>query len=262
MVAAALVALAWQSNTPTRLHFLVWSSGDVPLAARRPRRGRRSASLLAAALFWAERARLRAELRAAQASRGPDRIAGRAAPAAMRESDPAPPARRPACGTLGAGLTIVPGDAPAPPMGRLIMRYRQLRYRYTMLYAGRSPRPVGEIFWRSERMSAVLAEPHWRPDADVIETPEGITVMIDLAGVAEDDMEVQLYQDAVVVAGERRLPACGVGSVYHAAAIRQGPFRVEIPLSVDVDPERVQGRYENGLLAISLPKARRAGASS
>ena len=157
---------------------------------------------------------------------------------------------------------MVPGDAPAPPSGETTMRYRQLRYRYTMLYAGRPPRPVGEILWQSERITAVLAEPHWRPAADVIETPEAVTVMIELAGVAEDDMEIQLYQDAVVVIGERRLPACGVGAVYQAAAIRQGPFRVEIPLGGEIDPERVQGRYEHGLLVITLPKARQGGAPS
>jgi HSP20 family molecular chaperone IbpA len=42
--------------------------------------------------------------------------------------------------------------------------------------------------------------------------------------------------------------------VYHAAGIRQGPFQVEVPLPAPVDPERVEARYEAGLLRISLAK--------
>ena len=43
--------------------------------------------------------------------------------------------------------------------------------------------------------------------------------------------------------------------MYHAAGIRQGPFRVELPLPAPVDPEHVETRYEHGLLRISLHKA-------
>jgi HSP20 family molecular chaperone IbpA len=142
------------------------------------------------------------------------------------------------------------------------MRYRHLRLRYTMLYTSQPPRPVGEILWRSERMSAVLAQPQWRPDTDVYETPAAITAMIDVAGVAEEDLEVELYQDALVVEGHRRLPACEGGAVYLAVAIRQGPFRVEIPLLAAINPDEVEARYDHGLLVITLPKARRQEATS
>ena len=43
--------------------------------------------------------------------------------------------------------------------------------------------------------------------------------------------------------------------MYHAARIRQGPFRVELALPAPVDPERVEARYERGLLHVTLPKA-------
>ena len=71
----ALLALAWQSNAPTRIHFLVWSSGDVPLAGV-VLAAALLGLLIGAGLLWAERARLRAELRAAHSSCGPDRIPG------------------------------------------------------------------------------------------------------------------------------------------------------------------------------------------
>jgi HSP20 family molecular chaperone IbpA len=77
---------------------------------------------------------------------------------------------------------------------------------------------------------------------------------VELAGVDEDDFEVQLFEDVLVVEGHRRLPSCAEGAVYHAAGIRQGPFQVEVVLPAAVDPERIEARYERGLLRITLPK--------
>jgi HSP20 family molecular chaperone IbpA len=94
----------------------------------------------------------------------------------------------------------------------------------------------------------------WRPDADAYETATTIEITVDLAGVEEEDFEVQLFEDVVVVEGHRRLPACDEGAVYHAAGIRQGPFQVALPLPAPVAPEGVQARYERGLLRLSLPK--------
>jgi len=42
--------------------------------------------------------------------------------------------------------------------------------------------------------------------------------------------------------------------VYHAAGIPQGLFRVELPLPARIDPDRVEARYERGLLHVTLPK--------
>ncbi|MGH7388563.1 MAG: Hsp20/alpha crystallin family protein [Candidatus Rokuibacteriota bacterium] len=112
--------------------------------------------------------------------------------------------------------------------------------------------PFGDI-WSSERLR-LLAQTGWRPDVDALETATTVEVTVDLAGVDEDDVDIQLFEDALVVEGRRWFPACTEGAVYHAAGIRQGPFRVELPLPAPVDPERVQAVYERGLLHVTLPK--------
>jgi HSP20 family protein len=132
------------------------------------------------------------------------------------------------------------------------MRYRRLSYRYAMVLRPGQTWPVGEI-WESERLR-LLVEPRWRPDADTYETATTIEIVVELAGVDDDDFEVQLFEDALVVEGRRRLPACHEGAVYQAAGIRQGPFRVELPLSAPIAAERVEVHYDRGLLRISLPK--------
>jgi HSP20 family protein len=136
------------------------------------------------------------------------------------------------------------------------MRYRRLSYRYSMVVLRGQTSPFGDI-WPSDRLR-LLGQTRWRPDVDTYETATTVEIVVDLAGVAEDDFEVQLFDDVLVLEGRRQLPACDEGAVYHAAGIRQGPFQVALPLPAPVDVERVQARYDRGLLRITLPK--RAGA--
>ncbi len=68
-----------------------------------------------------------------------------------------------------------------------------------------------------------------------------------------------IWQSDRVVEGRRLLPSCQEGAVYHAAGIRQGPFQLELPLPAPVDAERVEARYDRGLLRITLPKRAEAG---
>lgn len=139
------------------------------------------------------------------------------------------------------------------------MRYRRVGYRYTMVVTA-AQAPFLADLWRVAGARAIPGQPRWRPETDVYETAAAIVIVVELAGVEEDEVEVFLYEDAVVVEGRRSLPGCEEGGLYHAVGIRQGPFRVEVPLPAAIDPEGVQADYERGLLRIRLPKAKGGGA--
>jgi HSP20 family protein len=132
------------------------------------------------------------------------------------------------------------------------MAYRRVTYRSTTLRIATQSWPLGAA-WEHQTLR-LLVEARWRPAADVAETAATISVTVDLAGVDEDDFEVQLFDNGLVIEGRRQLPSCGDDAVYHAAAIPQGLFRLEVPLHARIDPERVDARYERGLLRVTLPK--------
>jgi HSP20 family molecular chaperone IbpA len=133
------------------------------------------------------------------------------------------------------------------------MRYRHLRYRYTLVVTSGQPQMTADV-WRTGGIGMVMAHSRWRPQTDVYETPTALVITVELAGIDENEMEVLLFEDALVIEGRRSIPGCEPGGVYHAVGIRQGPFRFELPLQVAVDPEAVEARYERGLLCIRLPK--------
>jgi HSP20 family molecular chaperone IbpA len=138
------------------------------------------------------------------------------------------------------------------------MRYRRLSYRYTMV-TGHNPLWTFVQVWRGKGQAVLFGQGYWRPDADMCETPGAVEVVVDLAGVGEDDFEIQLFEDALVVEGIRQLPPCEAGSVYNIAGIRQGPFRLALSLPFPPDAERLQTRYERGLLQIHVPRHGGAG---
>jgi HSP20 family molecular chaperone IbpA len=113
------------------------------------------------------------------------------------------------------------------------MHYRHLSYRYAMVVQSGRTRPFGDI-WESDRL-LVLVQGRWRPDADTYETDTSVEIMVDLAGVEEDDFEMQLFEDALVVEGRRQLPSCE-NATYHAAGIRRGAVPSQLPLPTPVDP--------------------------
>lgn len=133
------------------------------------------------------------------------------------------------------------------------MRYRRLGYRYTMVVTTGQAQSLSDV-WRVGGINLILAQPRWRPEADVYETPEATVVIVELAGVDEEEMEVLLFEDALVVEGRRVIPTCEEGGLYHAVGIRQGPFRLEVPLPTAIDSTGVEAQYERGLLRIRLPK--------
>src|SRR5688572_25902875 len=132
------------------------------------------------------------------------------------------------------------------------MRYRRLSYRYTLLVRD-DPTWTATDTWYGER-TALPSLPRWRPETDVYETTGTVEILVDLAGVAPDDIEVQLFDDGVIVEGHRQLPPSETSAVFHAARIRQGPFRAALPLPAHVDSGRIHATYENGILRLTLPK--------
>jgi len=138
------------------------------------------------------------------------------------------------------------------------LRYRYVTYRYmdgSQQQIERHYRQLLHDALRQSQPSILQRSVTWRPLADIHESLDMITVKIELAGMREEDIEVTLYEDALVVGGERYDDhEHGEKMYYHEAQIRYGPFRVEVFIPASIDREAVEARYENGFLWVMLPK--------
>ena len=138
------------------------------------------------------------------------------------------------------------------------IRYRHVTYRYTdgsQQQLERYYRQLLHDALRQSHQSILQRSATWRPLADIRESAEMLMVKIELAGMKEEEIDVTLYEDALVVSGERHEEPEGNENVYyHEAQIRYGPFRIEVLLLLPIDREGVKARYENGFLWVDLPK--------
>ncbi len=94
----------------------------------------------------------------------------------------------------------------------------------------------------------------WEPAINVYEAEQSVIVLIELAGVSQDDVEVLVDGNNFIVRGERQEVRPDPQGTYHRLEICCGPFQREIPLPVTVDADRSEAVYRDGFLEITLPK--------
>jgi HSP20 family protein len=130
--------------------------------------------------------------------------------------------------------------------------------------------PLRDILHLQERMNRLFEESvsrglleglavgsaDWTPLCDVLETPEAFVVVMELPGVEQDDVEVQVDGSELVIRGERRLPGPARPESYQRMERSYGAFSRRVQLTDEVDPARVTAQFRDGLLRLELRKAR------
>ncbi len=84
--------------------------------------------------------------------------------------------------------------------------------------------------------------------------PPKAVVRVDLAGVALDDVNLEVRGRVLLISGERKAHDLE-GRVYQQLEVEQGPFRREVQLGADVVADQARATYEHGILLVELPVA-------
>jgi HSP20 family protein len=92
------------------------------------------------------------------------------------------------------------------------------------------------------------------PSVDVYyaNDPERAVVKCELAGIEIGSLGIEVSGRQVTIIGRRPLPETE-GRVFQQVEIPTGPFRSIVELQVDVDSDRAEATYEDGLLTVELP---------
>ncbi len=100
------------------------------------------------------------------------------------------------------------------------------------------------------RFSAPLIE----VSVDVYETEREVVVLAEIAGISEGEVEIAVDGKVLTLSGERKPGTGRPGRLYSQMEICHGPFRRELLLPSEVDPDEARARYSQGMLEIVLPK--------
>ncbi|MCR4312247.1 MAG: Hsp20/alpha crystallin family protein [Candidatus Uhrbacteria bacterium] len=91
---------------------------------------------------------------------------------------------------------------------------------------------------------------------DVIETPDRIMIRSAIAGVHEDDLQIHVNEDMVTIRGERQVDHLPLNATVHYEECFWGVFSRSIILPCRVKPDEADASLRNGVLLITIPKAR------
>ena len=99
--------------------------------------------------------------------------------------------------------------------------------------------------------------PTLQPHVDVLEDATGLTLLVDMPGVAKEAIELKLEGDALSIAGDISA-ATGEGLQPIYAEVTAGRYRRAFTLSRELDATRIEASGKDGVLRLRIPKTERA----
>lgn len=98
---------------------------------------------------------------------------------------------------------------------------------------------------------------YYVPNADIFETDEALTVMMEIPGVEKKDVSVNLENEVLRVEGKIDFSKYeGLEPVY--AEYNIGHYARAFTLSNKIDPDRISADLADGVLTLTLRKAKEA----
>ena len=95
----------------------------------------------------------------------------------------------------------------------------------------------------------------WAPPVDIAEEKDRIVITAELPGFKENDIEVQTENGMLTLRGERKFDnESESGRNYHRVERSYGQFVRTFSLPNNVDREKIQATFRDGLLTVELPK--------
>lgn len=94
----------------------------------------------------------------------------------------------------------------------------------------------------------------WRPYIDIYEMESEYCILMELAGIEKDDVEISCEDVMLKISGKRREFLPSVSKKPHHLEIDYGSFERVISLPENADTNKAKAAYESGMLIIKFPK--------
>jgi HSP20 family molecular chaperone IbpA len=95
------------------------------------------------------------------------------------------------------------------------------------------------------------------PAVDVVEDVNGITLFADLPGVPKDQLDIKVDAEMLTIEGVLTLPTPEGMAAQHAE-VRLSRYRRSFSLSKELDAEKIDAEFAQGVLRLHIPKAENA----
>ncbi len=105
-----------------------------------------------------------------------------------------------------------------------------------------------------ELQNETLSTGNFIPPVDVYEDGHKLTLRLEVPGIPQEDLQINLENNTLTVKGERKLARDEKEENYHRIERRYGSFVRSFSLPATIETDSAQAGYENGVLSITLQK--------
>ncbi|MCB1143292.1 MAG: Hsp20/alpha crystallin family protein [Leptospiraceae bacterium] len=99
------------------------------------------------------------------------------------------------------------------------------------------------------------------PRINVSETDKEIRIEAELPGIDEKEIDVQLKDDVLIIKGEKKSEQKEERENYYVMESSYGSFYRSIQLPDEIDKNKIDAHFKNGIMKITIPKLETASNS-
>ena len=92
------------------------------------------------------------------------------------------------------------------------------------------------------------------PAVDVIDKKDKLIVKVELPGVDKDDVKISLAENNLTIQGEVKKDEEIKKEDYYYRERAYGNYARTISLPIEVDKEKINAKFKNGILEVTMPK--------
>lgn len=124
----------------------------------------------------------------------------------------------------------------------------------------RLQREVNRLFEDNARVPARNGAEHaalrsWAPAVDIVEDHNEIQVKVDLPGVKQDDIDIEVTGETLTIKGERKFEDTERKDNYVRVERSYGGFQRSFTIGIPVDQDKIRASFNAGVLEVRLPKS-------
>jgi HSP20 family protein len=112
--------------------------------------------------------------------------------------------------------------------------------------------------WPAQQNDSGTITAAWVPVCDVFEDRDSVKIVAEIPGVSPQDVKLSIENNVLTIRGEKKQTAEEKTERVHRYERSYGLFERTFALPNTVDPDRIEAKYEGGVLTVVLPKAERA----
>jgi HSP20 family protein len=96
------------------------------------------------------------------------------------------------------------------------------------------------------------------PPINVTQDADRFYVRAEIPGIKANDLEISVLRNRLTISGKREIAKEHERASYHRRERAEGEFSRTLTLPTPVEADRVEARYAEGILTLTLPKAEEA----